>query len=117
MEPLTFDAAHLHAAALGTKMYIRLTFGCESHGATGGTAIHFGEALRILRERLSSSDESKKTSDSTMLVVIVLALYARTVGDYSSAKNHMEGLRKMTELRGGVASITARTMLAMEVFR
>jgi hypothetical protein len=82
-----------------------------------GTSSHYLKALRLLRERLCQSDESAKISDSTITVVIALAVHARVTRDYEAARHHMEGILKIADLRGGLASISARPMLALEVFR
>ena len=116
-EPLTFDAAYLHAAALGTHTYIGLMLGRENHHAAQCASPNFSKALRLLRERLLFGDEKIKVSDPTILVVIALALHARMMGDYESTKHHMEGLRKIVNLRGGIAAISHSTKLVMEVFR
>jgi hypothetical protein len=116
-EPLTFDAAYLHAAALGTHTSIGLMLGRESHNAVQCPSPHFSKALRLLRERLLFGDERIKVSDPTILVVMALAIHARMMGDYGSVKHHMEGLRKMVNLRGGIAAISHSTKLVMEIFR
>ena len=116
-EPLKFDAAYLHAAALGTHTYIGLMLSRGDQNRVQCTSPHFSRALRLLRERLLSSDEQTKVSDPTILVVIALALHARMIGDYESARHHMHGLHKMVDLRGGIAVVRHNTKLAMEIFR
>ena len=115
--PLVFDAAYLHAAALGTHTYIGLMLRRGNRNAVQDPSPHFSRALRLLRERLSFGDEMTKVSDPTILVVIALALHARMMGDYESARHHMRGLRKMVDLRGGTATLRNKTKLAMEIFR
>ena len=115
LEPLASDAAYLHAAALGTHIYIGLMF--DKPEFVEDASPHFPKALRLLRKRLASADESEKTSDSTIIVVVALALYARTRREYVTARHHIQGILKMAELRGSITGIHDRAMLAMEVFR
>ncbi|KIX92143.1 uncharacterized protein Z520_12136 [Fonsecaea multimorphosa CBS 102226] len=115
--PMASDAAFLHATALGTHAYIELMRGREDHNALQITSPHFSKALQLLRERLDSTDEDLKIANPTMMVVIALALHARMIGDYDTAKHHMEGLRMMINLRGGIAAIAPKIRLAMEIYR
>ncbi len=117
IEPLAFDAAYLHAVALGTRIYVELIRGTECLRKLTCVSPHYSKALRLLRQRLSLGKEAEMISDSTILVVIALALYARITGDFEAARNHMEGIRKIVDLRGGVQVISSRAMLAMEIFR
>ena len=117
VEPLAFDAAYLHAAALGTSIYIGLMLGSGKSRALNCTSPHYPKALRLLRERLSTGSEAEKISDSTITVIITLMLHARVTGDFEAARHHLEGILKIAELRGGVAAISNRTMLAMEIFK
>lgn len=51
------------------------------------------------------------------MVVLILACHAHRLGQYSIAKNHMVGLRKIVDMRGGVAALKTRTKLLIEIFR
>ncbi|OAP63908.1 hypothetical protein AYL99_03135 [Fonsecaea erecta] len=115
--PMASDAAFLHATALGTHAYVELMRGRGDQNALQTMSPHFPKALQLLRERLDSTDEELKIANPTMMVVIALALYARMIGDYDMAKNHMEGLREIINCRGGIITIIPKTRLAMEIFR
>ncbi|KIW92281.1 uncharacterized protein Z519_07265 [Cladophialophora bantiana CBS 173.52] len=115
--PMASDAAFVHAAALGTHAYVGLMLGREDHHAVQSTSPHFSKALQLLRERLDSTDEDLKVANPTIMVVIALALHARMIGDFDSAKHHMEGLRMMINLRGGITTVIHKMRLAMEIFR
>ncbi|KAJ9615338.1 hypothetical protein H2200_001413 [Cladophialophora chaetospira] len=117
VQPLALDAAYLNAAALGTRIYIGLMLGSEGSCDLICGSPHYSKALRLLRERLSSGLEAEQTSDSTITVVIALALHARISKDYEAARHHIEGIKKIADLRGGIAEISSRPMLAMEIFR
>lgn len=78
--------------------------------------LHFQKGLRLLRERLLGDDDQTKISDSTMSVVLKLASVAQFDGDYETSKQHMEGLRKMVDLRGGL-DVFEGTPLLLEMLR
>jgi DNA-binding MltR family transcriptional regulator len=79
--------------------------------------VHHSEALKQLRERLSNEGEQIKFSDSTVLVILSLATHAHLSGDYDTAKHHMEGLRKIVDLRGGLGGFSYNTKLIMEILK
>lgn len=85
--------------------------------------LHLQKGLRLLRERLSGEDEDTKISDATMNVVLKLASATHFNGDYMSSKQHMDGLRKMVDLRGGLDAFQGNELLVemlrrvMKIFR
>lgn len=78
--------------------------------------LHFQKGLMILRERLLGDNDEAKVSDSTMGVVMKLASVAHFNGDYQASKHHMEGLRQMVDLRGGLG-VFRGTQLLVEILR
>ena len=78
--------------------------------------LHFKKGLRLLRERLMGEDNEIKISDSTISVVLKLASAALFEGDYQTSKYHMEGLRRMVGLRGGL-DVFKGTELLVEMLR
>lgn len=81
------------------------------------TYTSFSKTVRFLRERLGDEDEDLKLSDSTVMVVLILACHAHRLGQYGTARNHMLGLRKIVDMRGGIAALKTRTKLLIEIFR
>lgn len=81
------------------------------------TYTSFSKTVRFLRERLGDEDENLKLSDNTVMVVLILACHAHHLGQYSIARNHMVGLRKIVDMRGGIAALRTRTRLLIEIFR
>jgi hypothetical protein len=73
--------------------------------------LHLRKGLRLLRERLLGEDDDKKVSDSTIGIVLKLAVAAHFIGDYQVFKQHMEGLRKMVDLRGGLDVFKGKQVL------
>jgi hypothetical protein len=118
-EPLyTLDAAVLHITAFAVEGFIdRILRGQKSKAKTNPTAmLHFQKGLRILRERLLGQDDEIKISNSTISVVLKLASTAHFEGEYQAAKQHMEGLRQMVDLRGGLNAFKGSKLL-MEMAR
>ena len=88
-----------------------------SHGkAPDRTSAHLVKALRLLRERISL-DEKEMLTDSTAAVVLVLTVHAYMAGESEPARHHMMGLRKIVDLRGGVASFKESPKLLLEILR
>lgn len=101
VSPFGRDAVALHIMAFAVQGFTDRVL--RRQGNLNPVAIlHFQKGLRLLRERLLGDDDQTKTSDSTMSVVLKLASVAQFDGDYETSKQHMEGLRKMVDLRGGL---------------
>ena len=65
----------------------------------------------LLRERLSGEDDEAKVSDPTISVVLKLANAALFDGDYGASTHHLEGIRQMVEIRGGLDSFGGKQLL------
>ncbi|KAL2194216.1 hypothetical protein P885DRAFT_43506, partial [Corynascus similis CBS 632.67] len=70
---------------------------------------HLAKALRLLQESLN--DCKKAVDISTMAVVTSLAMAAAITGDLETAAKHMDGLKKIVELRGGLQSLAMASMI------
>ncbi len=108
---LAVDAAFLHIAAFAANEFIRKILGRQNSPHSQDPAQHFHEGVQILRTRLSQEDEISKISDATISVVLTLAISAHLSGDHATAKKHMEGIRRMVGLRGGVAALKGNKLL------
>jgi hypothetical protein len=68
---------------------------------------HFLLALRLLRRDLSADS---KPQDSSIVVAISLAIYANLNGSASESRIHLQGLKRILELRpGGLATICSHS--------
>jgi hypothetical protein len=77
-------------------------FDFSRHGTITPASYNFlSTAIALLRELLVQNGPGS-TSESTITTVLSLAVMSDIQGDDESAKRHMEGLYKMTKLRGGV---------------
>ncbi|KAL1849890.1 hypothetical protein VTK73DRAFT_9792 [Phialemonium thermophilum] len=117
-EPLTTDAAYLHAMAFSSQAYFGLAMGNKDRNFPGGeTSQHFVRTVQLLRERLLALGPGEQVSDLTISVVLSLATYAYLTGDDASAAHHMDGLRQIADLRGGLSAFLANDKLLIEMLR
>ena len=100
--PLGSDAAFLHVTAFAVEGFIDRILRHQKNNTNPAAMLHLQKGLRLLREKLSGGDDETKISDSTIGVVLKLASTAHFDGDYPASKQHMDGLRKMVDLRGGL---------------
>ncbi|KAI8959062.1 hypothetical protein F5Y11DRAFT_334300 [Daldinia sp. FL1419] len=115
VSPFGRDAVALHIMAFAVQGFVDRVL--RRHDNINPVAIlHFQKGLRLLRERLLGNDDETKISDSTMSVVLKLASVAQFDGDYHTSKQHMEGLRKMVDLRGGLDRFKGKPLL-LEMLR
>ena len=78
---------------------------------------HYLETLKLLRERLAHGSSSAKLSYTTLAAVMSLAAHALWTGNLEFARHHVEGLRRIVSLRGGVNTFKVNPKLLMEIFR
>ncbi|KAJ3454690.1 hypothetical protein MRS44_013290 [Fusarium solani] len=110
------DAAALHITAFAVEIFIDRVLRRWEDGTNPTAILHLHTGLRLLRERLVGEDDEPKISDSTIGVVLKLASAAHFNGDYEASKQHMDGLRKMVDLRGGL-DVFNGTRLLLEMLR
>ncbi|KAI1481809.1 hypothetical protein F4774DRAFT_423764 [Daldinia eschscholtzii] len=113
--PFGRDAVALHIMAFAVQGFIDKVLRHQDN-LNLAAILHFQEGLGLLRERLLGNDNKIKTSDSTMGAVLKLASIACFDGDYETSKKHMEGLRKMVDLRGGLDAFKGKSLL-LEMLR
>jgi hypothetical protein len=75
------------------------------------------KTLHLLRTRLSIVDETLRVANPTLFAIAGLVLHARIFGEDDSAKHHLEGIRKIVDLRGGLVNFTQPTKLITEILR
>jgi hypothetical protein len=115
--PLTFDPAYLHAMIFTSQHYFD-TIASHGHFSVTKSALpHFVHTLRLLHERFSRNEDEMQLSDTTAAAVMCLTGHALLTGNMENARNHMEGLRRIVILKGGVGSLRANTKLLIEILR
>ncbi|KAL7904444.1 hypothetical protein GGI35DRAFT_199619 [Trichoderma velutinum] len=116
-ELMTQDAAYLHTVLFASQTYFMHTSKQRSPGLGKSVMMHQSRALQLLRERLAAKHEEAKISDPTILVVLALAGHAHMINDYEAAKKHIDGLRKIVQLRGGLSTFNYHPKLSIELLK
>jgi len=114
--PLVFDAAYLHLTVFAAEAFFNVVLLQETPVQNQAKTRHFVKGVQLLRERFIRGDEEAKVSDSTAMVVLMLAMCADFTGDSETSKQHMEGLRKIVDIRGGIEAFRDKKLLT-EMFR
>ncbi|CAI6041439.1 unnamed protein product [Clonostachys chloroleuca] len=104
---------HLTAALMDDFIHRVLRLGA---GSSPMAILHFQKGIRLLRYRLMGDDEKAKVTDSTIAAVTKLASAAHFSGDFTASKQHVEGIRRMVDLRGGLKSLK-HSHLCVEIMR
>ncbi|RDW88422.1 hypothetical protein BP6252_00454 [Coleophoma cylindrospora] len=114
-DPLTFDPAYLNAVVFGAQAYLDLASGRSSKRSL----VQMLKTIQLLRNRLSISDRNEQTSVSnpTILIILTLAHIAHLTGDHITAEQHLGGLCKIINLRGGIAAFQNTPKLLTELLR
>lgn len=97
--PMATDSAALHITAYAVEGFMEKVLR-DGKAPKASAMLHFQKGVRLLRERLLNDDEEIKLSDSTISVVLKLASIAHFDRDHKASRIHMDGLRKMVNLRG-----------------
>jgi hypothetical protein len=114
-QPLFFDALYLHSIAFSAHTYLQFLFSRRSPERAREAEIHFAKTVSLLRKRLLAQSE-KAVSDVTIMVVLSLSTIAIMNQNFRSAEHHLQGLRKLITLKGGLVSLT-RPKFVIETFR
>lgn len=73
---------------------------------------HLGMAVRLVNQKLDTSEALSNSSISVVNFLLIREMYR---GEHSSAMIHRNGLRKMIELRGGLAQLEEDHMLILKI--
>jgi len=106
------DSAALHITAFAVESFIDRILCKQENTINLAAMIHFQKGTNIIHERLLGHDEEKKISDSTIGTVLKLASAAHFCGDFNASQHHMEGIRRMVDLRGGLTNFHGKHMCA-----
>ncbi|KAK3323308.1 hypothetical protein B0T19DRAFT_201281 [Cercophora scortea] len=122
MEYLTLDTVYLNTMICASQDYFDMIskrgIGLQSYAAPSPRASpHFIRALALLRERLAVENEQAKFSKMTICSIMALGIHAYFMGEYTTAKNHLAGLRKIITMRGGLMTLREIEKLFVEVIR
>lgn len=113
--PVTYDALYLHATIFASQA--ALGFGSSQDANGSVVSRHFGRTVKLLRLRLEQGDPMKTTADTTLMVMIILAMAALLSGQEDMARSHLCGVKRVVDIRGGFASFANSVKLLIEVLR
>ncbi|KAI8716461.1 hypothetical protein NCS52_00940000 [Fusarium sp. LHS14.1] len=109
---MTNDAAYLHALLFTVSSFHDLAAGRTAQPRTN---YHVFKAIRLLNERLA--DRKMALADSTVAVVMSMAMLCEIAGDAQAARAHTDGLKQIVELRGGISSFSHAQQLQVKICR
>ncbi|KAL2135127.1 hypothetical protein VTI74DRAFT_9720 [Chaetomium olivicolor] len=100
-----------HPGILHSTLFAVQAFRDLRSGGSYGTVarFHLSKALTHLQRSFDDREEAIKLS--TMAVVTALAMAAVIAGDLTTAARHMDGLQRILQLRGGIESLGANSMI------
>jgi hypothetical protein len=88
----------------------------RDHGClTQGSIKRHRKTLTLLNEQLSKP--TNQLNDSTITVVVSLAVMSDAMGDFEALKAHIAGLRQMIRLRGGMNAFRNNAQLYIKIGR
>lgn len=102
---LCFSNFSQHPALFHSILFTSQAFWDLSLGQAYGNTAQFHLAKTLFHLQQSLQDDNEATTTSTMTVVISLAAAAAILGDLETVEKHMNGLRRMIELRGGLHTL------------
>ncbi|KAJ9609428.1 hypothetical protein H2200_005755 [Cladophialophora chaetospira] len=114
--PIDTDAAVLHITAFAVDGFIERILRQQGNSTSPTAMLHLQKGTRMLRKRLMLGDDPMILSDSTMSAIVKLADTSHFDGDGEAAKQHMRGLRRLVDLRGGMDALGG-TRALVEVLR
>ena len=116
--PPSLDVLAWHLNAFAVQSFIdRVLEGRPAEAVSPVATLHHQKGLGLLRQRLDHHDQHPKISDDTISAVVKLATAAQFDGDAELAHQHMRGLRKVVDLRGGLIVFENNTRLLIEILR
>lgn len=78
--------------------------------------VHFVKTLELLRKKIMAGNLQAIVLDATLFSVSNLATHAHIYGEDKASKQHLEAIRSLVDLRGGLAAL-GQMKLQIEVVR
>lgn len=108
------DVCCLHSMMFSVRAFAE---GALHNQLSRPACFHYAQTLQLLQARLNEIDQTFATSDPTIMVVINLAAAAELMEDFAAVENHIEGLEKIVNLRGGVQALNTHNNIQVKVCR
>lgn len=109
---MLLDPGCLHACLYTVSLFFDHVLGPSSEAAS---RYHLYRTVKALRDRVDHVDEA--LTDSTASVIMSLLMIAECFGDYASVATHIQGLRRIVEMRGGIESFMQNEELYYKLCR
>ncbi|EPS35700.1 hypothetical protein H072_10845 [Dactylellina haptotyla CBS 200.50] len=101
-DALSYDPAYLNTTAFMSHAYVNMMRGYRGNPIGQDGTYHLVKTVHHLRERLSAGPGPLLFQDSTIFIILMLAVYAHVMGEGETAQQHMKGLRRIVNMRGGI---------------
>ncbi|KAI1300918.1 hypothetical protein F5Y03DRAFT_221833 [Xylaria venustula] len=115
--PLATDSVYLHANIFAASYYFDAVLSQRPSCQSERMIYHYGKTVSLLRKRLLLDGDDTQLSNNTLTVILCLAGHAFRTGDSELAVHHLQGIRRIIGLRGGLNSLRGNQKLANEVLR
>ncbi|KEF56386.1 uncharacterized protein A1O9_07967 [Exophiala aquamarina CBS 119918] len=112
------DICCIHSMMFGLRAFLDKTR--DSRKNKSLAAFHHSQTLQHLQARINAFEKDPNAfvfDDSTIMVVINLAMTAEFEGDLTTVRTHVDGLLKMVSLKGGLRSLSMHNNLQVKVCR
>ncbi|KAI0106420.1 hypothetical protein GGR51DRAFT_169168 [Nemania sp. FL0031] len=115
--PLAVDSAFLHAKVFTSLYYYNMVLPRTPSQDSKHILYHYHKTVTLLRERLLFDGDEIRLSNNTVSIILSLASQAFRTGELKVALHHMQGLRKIINLRGDLRTFKSNAKLAVEILR
>ncbi|OGM40071.1 hypothetical protein ABOM_011266 [Aspergillus bombycis] len=78
-------------------------------------ARHLNEAIAIVNQRMANLTDS--AADETLVVVASIAMMKKMLGFHDEWNVHMQGLKTLVDLRGGLDSLNHKPLIQSKIYR
>ncbi|KIN08820.1 hypothetical protein OIDMADRAFT_175530 [Oidiodendron maius Zn] len=109
--PMAVDSAYLHSRIFSSQYFFDAILPRKPSTSSALTSSHYLKTIRLLRDRLEHDSDQVRLSNTTAAAVLSLACHAHIAGDSKSARHHLDGLRRIVNLRGGIATFRENSKL------
>ena len=112
------DICCIHSMMFSVRAFVDR--GSHGNQISARAAYHYAQTIQILQARLNAFEQGHRDpacSDSTMMVILILAAAAELTGDFAAAQIHTDGLLQVVSLRGGVRSLNTHNNMQVKVCR
>jgi hypothetical protein len=108
------DSSFLQAVILMVQSHASLARGSYHTSRTDQTQL--AQTLQLLRRKITSEKSEVMHSETTLFSMVVLAAHALIASEHVSARLHLEAIRKVVEINGGLSGVR-QTKLRLEICR